>query len=634
MKRKEQTTWASCLVAGGLHAAMTVLAFPPYDWWYLSFVAYTPLILLALRARTLMRPFLVVWLTSALGWMVIQNWMAGVAIFGYPLMALYQGFWPALFVVLLARLAPQAKRELSRRRAHADAGVMRGHAAGAYASHKAVPAVLLAPLICVTIEFFRGRLFLGGYPWYFVGHPLINAPTLCQIADLFGAYGVSFFACACAALPADLVTLPLARRGRTSGVAKASFGLFGFVLVIWVGYGLMHMRSRPLQTSFPESARTIFIAAVQTNLPQNNKMRWTLPQQKDDFDHFVSITQAWAGKRPSDGRQPDLVVWPETMVPGLGLNQESLTTVAQFEESERLLVTGQAGYSGLYFNRRLEEVARDNLGVPLLVGASAVDGLAISAESSQDPELGPVIRIDPKWDTQYNSSYLYLPDGTQATARYDKLVPTPIGERIPILYRWPKLQTLVGKIGSASSFNVSMGIGTAAVRHQVPTASAGTVRVATPICYESTVPRLCRRLVWSRGTGEDDQKDSDRMTRAADVLINMTNDGWFGNHAGGREQHLQMGRFRCIENRTPMIRAANTGVSAAIDAAGRLIEAGPTVPTGRADWNAEGVLFAEVALPDIEAGTAPLYARVGDLFAWLCLLTIVVWTAGKFVLGR
>lgn len=633
MKRSDRTSWKSCIAAGGLHALLTALSFPPQNWWYLAFFAYTPLILLALRSRTLMRQFLGVWCTSTIGWLFVQNWMSGVAIVGYPLMALYQGLWPALYVVLLARFAPQSKCEMNTRRARADAAVMRSHAAGAYAANKAVPAVLLAPLLCVAIEFFRGRLFLGGYPWFFVGHPLINSPILCQTADLFGAYGASFFACACAALPADLLTLPLVRRGRMSGVARSSLGLFVLILVITVGYGFWCLRSRPIQTTFPDSRRTILIAAVQTNLPQSNKIRWTHERQRADFDHFIAISQTWACEDPADGRRPDLVVWPETMVPGLGLNRDVLNEIDRFELAERLFVTGDAGYSGRYFDDGLKQLVRETLHTPLLVGASAIEGLTMTTESVQDPQRGPMIRIKPDWDTQYNSSYLYLADGTQALTRYDKLVPTPFGERIPVIHRWPKLQTLVGQAGSASRFNVNLGIGARPVRHEVLTPSADVVRVATPICYESTVASLCRRLVWE-ATLDPPSATTSSTARRADVLINMTNDGWFGPHAGGREQHLQLGRFRCIENRTPMVRAANTGISASIDAAGRLIEAGPNVPAGRADWNTEGVLFTEIALPDSGPGGVPLYARVGDLFAWMCLLVSAIWIAARSVFGK
>jgi apolipoprotein N-acyltransferase len=127
--------------------------------------------------------------------------------------------------------------------------------------------------------------------------------------------------------------------------------------------------------------------------------------------------------------------------------------------------------------------------------------------------------------------------------------------------------------------------------------------LATPICFESAVASVCRRLIYQGGQ------------RKADVLVNLTNDGWFNTMAGGREQHLQIGRFRCIENRVPMIRAANTGVSAAIDSSGRIVQYGPTSPAGVQPAMSEGVMVASIEIDD----RLTMYRVLGDAFGWLCL---------------
>jgi apolipoprotein N-acyltransferase len=124
------------------------------------------------------------------------------------------------------------------------------------------------------------------------------------------------------------------------------------------------------------------------------------------------------------------------------------------------------------------------------------------------------------------------------------------------------------------------------------------VRVVTPICFETTWGTHCRELVGAGGA------------RRADVLVCLTNDGWFADSDHGREHHLQAARWRCLELATPMLRSANTGVSAAIDADGRVLARG--VDGDGAGRRVDGVLSALVPLP---TGTT-FYLRHGDLFRW------------------
>src|SRR5205814_4698027 len=123
------------------------------------------------------------------------------------------------------------------------------------------------------------------------------------------------------------------------------------------------------------------------------------------------------------------------------------------------------------------------------------------------------------------------------------------------------------------------------------------VIVATPICFEATKPGLCRRLV----SREPDQPR---------VIVNLTNDGWFGWFDPGRWQHLQIARWRAVELGVPVVRAANTGVSAAIDARGCLMKAGVEVAPGAA--RSDGFLIADVT----RGAGATIHTRLGDVFGW------------------
>jgi len=574
------------LIAGLLHAGLFALAFPPYNLWPLSYLALIPIALLALRATSRRRAVLSVWFMSTLAWLWVQRWLMDVTGPGYVLLAIAQGAFPSLFVWMLATLRPRGGKPL-------------------------VPGmtnVLLVPLLWVGTEMLRGSpLFLSGYPWFFLAHPLIAQPVLCQAADLLGTYFVSFTAAMFAGLLCDVLTLPMFHKARVSLTLRASLSVFVATQAFVLGYGMW----RVSQTNAIErNGMAIRIAAVQTNLPQNNKMAWLPDQQTTDFAHFISLTRLI---EDSAGQvQPlDLIAWPETMVPGLAMNIEAMRETKRFENT-----LGGTLPSVTFFNEQLSALAQE-LHTPLLVGGSAADNLKYGFGPPGAPEAeGPITR---DFTARYNSAFLFDSGGRLAEQRYDKIHRTPFGEVIPIAHAWPGVQQWLLNLG-ARGMRFDLGAGKAFTRLEVPLAGKArpSLFVGTPICFESTMPYVCRRLAHPANAPP------------ADVLINLTNDGWFGPIKGGREQHLQIGRFRCIENRVPMLRAANTGISAAIDSAGRFIQEGPNVPAQRATWDSEGVMMASVRLDY----RRPLYGRIGDAFGWICLGLSAAMSAGALLAGR
>jgi apolipoprotein N-acyltransferase len=128
------------------------------------------------------------------------------------------------------------------------------------------------------------------------------------------------------------------------------------------------------------------------------------------------------------------------------------------------------------------------------------------------------------------------------------------------------------------------------------------------VCFEDTVGAYAREFV-----REEPQ-----------LLVNLTNDGWFP-HSAGPEQHLTQARFRCIELRRPMVRATNTGQSCVINAFGSL--AAPSVTSGTVGplpMDQPGGFTADVRLP--ATGQRTLYSRVGDAFSAFCAALALLWT--------
>ena len=183
---------------------------------------------------------------------------------------------------------------------------------------------------------------------------------------------------------------------------------------------------------------------------------------------------------------------------------------------------------------------------------------------------------------ELNRAYLVSPDGWEV-ASYDKMQLVPFGEYVPyarVLFFVNRIVEAVGTVVAGVSHTV----------FRLPTA-----RFAVLICYEDVFPALTRRFI----------------AGGADFLVNITNDAWYGP-TSAPHQHLAQATLRAVENRVPLVRAANTGISAVIDADGRI------------RW--QGPLFAalfhvdEIAWP----GLRTFYTRFGDVFAWTCALVSMI----------
>ncbi len=203
------------------------------------------------------------------------------------------------------------------------------------------------------------------------------------------------------------------------------------------------------------------------------------------------------------------------------------------------------------------------------IAAMLPAGTRLVTGSVRAPD-GPLVRPVTQ---AYNSIYAIDHDGTVLSI-YDKLHLVPFGEYLP---------SVMEKLGFEQLTKMRGGFLAGDRRRlmEIP----GMPPVLPLICYEAIFP-------------------SDSMTSGErpGLIVNLTNDAWFGISTGPY-QHLQQTRMRAIEQGLPVVRAANSGISAVIDPLGRLI--------ARLDLGTEGVVDAR--LPRANASTA--YARYGDSFA-------------------
>jgi apolipoprotein N-acyltransferase len=189
-----------------------------------------------------------------------------------------------------------------------------------------------------------------------------------------------------------------------------------------------------------------------------------------------------------------------------------------------------------------------------------------------------------------------------ATGSYDKVFLMMFGEYVPFYDQIPWFTEIFPE---ASNFSR----GSEPASFPLHTA-AGDFKLGPLICYEDILPSFARRVA----------------KLGPNAFVNITNDAWFGRTAEPY-QHLALAVFRTVEHRLEMVRAVNTGVSAHIDAAGRVLQATESV-----DPDDQPVVPPKTLLVDLAMlPGGGLYRAVGDLFGFLCLLSLVAllaWAPG------
>jgi apolipoprotein N-acyltransferase len=247
-------------------------------------------------------------------------------------------------------------------------------------------------------------------------------------------------------------------------------------------------------------------------------------------------------------RQADLVVWPEA------------AAAFYFQPDDRYPV--QLANDAKYRAELLELASKG--GVPILFGAPAL--------GIENGQVG-----------FYNRAYLVSGKG-EVVAHYDKMQLVPFGEYVPAR---ALLGTLVNRV--VPGFG-DMFPGTVQTLFPVKGALLGVL-----ICYESIFPDLTRLEV----------------KNGANMLVNITNDAWYGE-SSAPYQSLAMAAMRSVETKVPMVRVANTGISAIIKPGGEV--------TARTPLFKRGTEIETVAWRPMRT----VYTMVGDLFAEFCFaLTLI-----------
>lgn len=476
--------------------ALLVVCQPPLSQFYLAYLALVPLFF-SLEAGKNRQNFLmgfvagVVAFTGLVYWVVVaMNTFGGISVpfslVTLCLLVLYLSLFTGCFAWLSSFLQERLR----------------------------LPLFLVAPPLWALLEYLRGVL-LSGFPWSFLSHSQYNFLPVIQVVSLTGAYFLSSLIVA-----VNCLVYLIIKRKRFP-LAYGSFVVC--VILVCLIFGFSRLKE-PIKGDLKASI-------VQGNISQDVKFNEA---------YKTATVQTYSSLTLSRGRAADLVIWPETAMPFIFL-----------EDS--------AG-----------RVVRD---LP-----AALSGCLLFGTISRDSRA-----------RFYNTAYALDRSG-EIVADYSKNHLVPFGEYTPLAEYFPFLEQI----------SVAAGDFSPGPSHDPMKTGIGNIGML--ICYEGVFPSI----------------SNDTVRRGAEVLVNITNDAWYGR-SSAPYQHFANYVFRAVETDRWVLRAANTGISAAFDPRGRVC--------ARTSLFKEDVLSCTFGL---RRGETP-YVRYGDWFVLACFLFLLLLTAGRLL---
>jgi len=591
--RRRLWPWLAALASG----ALLVICFPPMDLSGLAFLALSPLLWALWRYRPVRRPWIfrffagylcgVVYFTGCFWWIGELGPLyesEGLRFLSLGL-SVYLSLYPAVWALFAGWLVgdhfhvepPDPLKPFSRPPLLSSL------------RNLGIAAALAAAW--TALEWVRGWL-MTGFGWDTLGVALHEELALIQITEFTGVGGLSFLLVFCNAIAVITILRLRAEIGRTRLRPHFDFALTVALVVLVFLYGV---RTLPRDEPFfpvapvPHSAKVVFprephpsgpvlrVAAVQPNIPQIWKFRRDpLDPDSDPWEKIRDITAkrhlvATYGRAESVGFLWDPIWLHHARIsvllkPHLVVWPEAAVPLGVLRVEENIQ----------YMEKLLE-------GVPaLLMGTDDIG------------RNGP--------GDDHNSAALFI-NGTLDEERnvYDKMHLVPFGEYLPLrpLFRWlPE--------------NMQNGDFQRGTEHKVFDLPDPGVKLGPSICFEDTDGDLTRQPV----------------LMGAQILVNVTNDGWFGKSSGSAH-HLYNAIFRAVENRRPLVRACNTGMTCLVDAYGRVHQWAPlfaAYPENTAE-----------AIHEVHYEREPrltFYTRYGEVFSMACAAVTGLIVLVRFFLRR
>jgi len=438
-------------------------------------------------------------------------------------------------------------------------------------------AVFSAPFIWVSLEYIRGNLSFLSLPWPFLAHSQYQYPVVIQIASIVGTYGVSFLivlvnaalaiivfyftpTLACAQASAGRLALPPAFAGTLRAGRRQGGGERRGLKGGWEG--LKERKYLLIVTASLLLSTLLYGYFTITNTITGNKVKISLVQGN------IEQKKKW-----------DLKFAREIMQIYTHLTEEAS------KDQPALIIWPETATPG-----SINQDIRLHIEVRNIAKKAETYLLLGSAQHQKFAEK------EKKKFKYLNSAFLINPQPKLGkNQRYDKIRLFPFGEYLPFkeIIPWSLINVV-------SMDNYMPGEQFTVFEHP-------DFRFGMVICWESIFPNLVRQFV----------------KRGAQVMINITNEGWFGDTAP--YQFLATNVFRAVENRIYVVRCANIGISCLIDPYGRIVDRVKD-KSGR-DIHVRGVLTGTVV--PLDSNT--FYTRHGEWLFWLMFPISVFFVMGAFL---
>lgn len=562
-------------LAAALSGVLVFLSFPNWNLFPLAFLAFVPLWYVSSTHGSAWRAALLGWITGFVTNLGGFYWVVG-------LLVEFAGMPTWLCVLLYSLLCVQQ-----------GATFAFANAAGRWFQRRGVAPLLAFPMTFVVTESFWPMIF----KWY-IGNSQYQNLMLAQSAELGGPTLVSALVLTGnAALLSGLWLFRDARAADATGVPDSKFRR-RFMLTATSLLLVFHLWGAWRMSVFDAAqgaAPTLRIGLVEANIGMHEKADPELARNN------LLIHQRLSAQLAEQGAE--LILWPETAYfpeRAFASTDPEVQNLAEATRSARLwswlpretswvppsqVPLAESDDADLRAGTRTADrvALQRGFSVPMLVGVVMLRTLTEAERLAAPPRRSGQARTT----VVHNSAMLVDAEGRVLDV-YDKNILMPFSEQVPggawLWHNWGlNVYALIPQSGD-------MHQGAPEPPMELPNPDGGEpFRLSAIICYEDIAPSIGREL---------------HAMGAPDVILNVTNDAWFGKSAEPY-LHMALSTFRAIEQRTWLVRSTNTGVSCMIDANGRIVQ----------QTSLEG---AETLIHDVPMlrATTTLYMRMGEWVRW------------------